>query len=102
MTKANITAIEANDIQAQWMGLDSNAPEKEKQRVFALMKKLPRSHITVSPDGSAMLIIHGQPAHAFNEPIEDSVKRAKALGVQTQLRWSTTGVWIDAAQLAIA
>lgn len=90
-----MTSEEANEIQREWMELDSSATEKEKQRVFALMRKLPQSYISQAPNGEAMVMVQGQPAHAFNEPIAANIERAKRMGVQTRLRWNTTGHWSE-------
>lgn len=89
-------AERANSIQAEWMALDSAAPEKEKQRVFKLMKELPYSYIAQTPSDLCTVMQGGMPAHAFPEPMEASVQRAKLMGIQTALRWSTTGKWIAA------
>ena len=76
------------------MELDSNAPEKEKQKVFAMMKELPPSHISEnSKHGLAQVMLQGQPTHAFPEPIDKAIIRAKSIGVQTDLIWVCAGFW---------
>lgn len=92
--KTIISAARANEIQKAWMELDCNAPEKEKQKVFSMMKELPSSHISEnSKHGLAQVILQGQPTHAFPEPIEKAVIRAKEMGVQTDLIWVCAGFW---------
>lgn len=91
-TNHRLTATEANAIHAEWMALESNAPEKEKQRVFALMRKLPQSFVSIGID-RAQVIISGTPAHGCPESIPAALERAKRLGVQTALRWNAAGHW---------
>jgi hypothetical protein len=69
------TVSDLNDIQAAWMSLDLKAPENEKQRVFALMKKLPRSFLSAKEDLSvAMPIIESMPIWAEMRPIDKAKK----------------------------
>lgn len=39
-----------NYIHQEWMRLDCDAPDKEKARVFALMKELPTSYLSINGD----------------------------------------------------
>ena len=75
-----------NEVQAAWMGLSGNAPEDEQRRVFAMMRELPRSYISIDEDGEATPMYHGQPT-AIPCPLEE-VKRdypeLAALGVAWQ------------------
>ena len=75
-----------NEVQAAWMALSGNAPEAEKQKVFAMMRELPRSYISINEDGEATPMYHGQPT-AIPQPLEE-VKQAypelAALGVAWQ------------------
>lgn len=85
-----ITATEANAIQAEWMALQSDAPKAEKQRVFALMEKLPQHYISCTPEqnGLAQVMQHGMPSHSRPEPIGEAILRAQRMGVQTSLVWA--------------
>ena len=88
-----INTYEANRIQAEWMKLDSNGPKDEIARICKLYEKLPVSYIAVSDSGSAQVMHHGMPTSAHNCTIEEAIDRAKAYGIQTQLRWNIKGVW---------
>jgi len=72
---AKPTVAELNDIQTQWMKLDPHAPDKEKNRVFALMKLYPRAYLSVDAakaNGSAM--VDGCPVWASPRPIRDALR----------------------------
>ncbi len=96
MTNQQITVEEANTIQAEWMKLDPDAPEKEKKRVFALMAKLPGSYMSVNSAGLSTVMVQGTPAHAFPMPVDQGAEYARKLGVQTRLRWHAKGHWLQA------
>jgi hypothetical protein len=44
------TVDELNDIQAQWMKLESTDSEAKKNEVFALMETLPKYYVSASID----------------------------------------------------
>ena len=61
-----MTIDEANKIQAEWMALESEAPEKKKKRVFALMDQCPKKFLSINKDNSlAQVMISGMP---LNQP----------------------------------
>lgn len=96
-----ITPTELNAIHAEWMALDLDAEDTEKQRVFRLMDKVPKSHISrAKPDeDSFMVIVQGQPAFAFNLRLVAAQAYAKPLGIRTDILWdghsSPNGQWIS-------
>lgn len=93
------TLEELNEIQRQWMALSSEAPKAEQQRVFALLKKYPRAHLSVSSDGKmAMPMIDSMPAWASSQPIERALEWIKALPTVTarvDVAWcGSKGQWV--------
>lgn len=61
-----VTIDEANKIQAEWMALESEAPEKKKKRIFALMDQCPKKFLSINKDNSlAQVMISGMP---LNQP----------------------------------
>ena len=66
-----MTIARLNEIQAAWMALSGNAPEAEQRRVMALMRELPRSHISIDTEsGEATPMWQGQPM-SVPLPLED-------------------------------
>ena len=66
-----MTIARLNKIQAEWMALSGNAPEAEQRRVSALMRELPRSHISIDTEtGEATPMWQGQPM-SIPMPLED-------------------------------
>jgi len=60
-----------NEIQAAWMGLSGNAPEAEQRRVYALMREMPRSYISIDAEtGHGTPMIQGQPV-SISLPLEE-------------------------------
>lgn len=100
------TVDELNAIQTQWMALDPHAPKPELDRVCALMKKYPRTHLSVSDDGkTAMPMIDGMPAWAHSQPTERALEwvrdygrasgRIDAGGCRIDVAWcGSKGQWV--------
>ena len=88
---------ELNTIQAEWMALSLEASEEEKQRVFNLMRKLPKSHITVSGDRSNANIYHqSSPDHATGFSMEYAKERARSYGYRVDVAWcGFEGKWVS-------
>ena len=60
--KPPLTLERLNEIHREWMELDMDAPQQEKNRVFALMNERPRAYISISADGSkGVAMIDGTP-----------------------------------------
>jgi len=105
---AKPTVAELNDIQTQWMKLDPHAPDKEKNRVFALMKLYPRAYLSVDAakaNGSAM--VDGCPVWASPRPIRDALRWLMDLrdhrqhpGVRTDVAWcGALEKWVDISEV---
>lgn len=86
-----LTVPEANAIQADWMALQPDAPEVEKQRIFRLMERLPASHFSIDSHGRAQAFLRGQPLHAFPLPVAECI--AQFPTVQRSLVWYCRGEW---------
>jgi hypothetical protein len=70
-----MTITRLNEIQGEWMALSGNAPEAEQRRVMALMRELPRSHISIDAEtGEATPMWQGQPM-SVPMPLEDCKRR---------------------------
>lgn len=81
------TIDEANEIQAEWMALESEAPEKKKKRIFALIDKLPKNHLSINKDSSlAQVMISGMP---LNQPqtIADCIAYFSHYGFDRTMAW---------------
>ncbi len=91
--KTNTLTVErANQIQAEWMKLDPHDTEKEKNRVFAMMREYPTIYVS-GHDGFGICIIQGSP---FSTPIDFgmALQQCKELGGATHLAWNgTKGEW---------
>jgi hypothetical protein len=86
------TVDELNAVQDEWMKLDSNGPEKEKNRVLALYAAvIPKSYLGVSEDKMlAGLMIDGAPIYANKRPIEEVIKHAQSFPhrvIRTDVAW---------------
>ncbi len=85
MTTTNkLTAKRANEIQAEWMAVDSNGPKAEIDRVCNLMKELPGDYLSIGKTG-AVPMIQGQPLVAAPMTIEEC--RRYYPQVQSILAW---------------
>lgn len=61
-TSVKMTVARANEIQAEWMALDSSGPKSEITRVCRLMDECPKAYLSISPDGKlAAAMISGGP-----------------------------------------
>jgi hypothetical protein len=69
------SADELNEIQRQWMALDCSAPATEKQRVFKLMERLPKSYVSATSDlSSASPMLDGSPIWGSSRPINEAIR----------------------------
>lgn len=81
-----------NAIQAEWMELDSNATEKEKRRVFALMELIPNIYVS-GHDGKGVCIAHNQPCSVAVD-FSAAMDRCRAMGGRADIAWNgTTSQW---------
>lgn len=86
-----ITAERANEIQAEWMALESGASKDEQQRVFALMKELPKDYYSLSADGkNAVALFGGSPANVAM-PLAECRKHWK---ITSPIAWQCDK-WVD-------
>jgi len=70
-----MTIARLNEIQSAWMGLSGNAPKAEQRRIMAIMRELPRSHISIDTEtGEATPMWQGQPM-SVPMPLEDCKRR---------------------------
>jgi len=90
-----------NEIQREWMALNSSASEQEKKRVFKLMEDLPRDYVSATSDlktGTPM--IGGSPIWISGREISAAIA---ALGrpdawrnVRTDVVWvGSDGKWVS-------
>ena len=70
--KTLLTVDELNEVQREWMTLDCNAPEKEKQRVFSLMKQYPKAYAS-GHDGNYVVMVNEQPMSAYPRPAKEAI-----------------------------
>lgn len=82
---------ELNAIQADWMAISSDSPEKEKQRVFVLMEKIPKVFLSISEE-MATVIWNGQP---MNRPmsIESALEYHGDIIPEKDIAWKN-GQWV--------
>lgn len=102
------TVGELNEIQRQWMALESTATDKEKNRVFALMKSYPRAYLSVTKDKSmASVMVDNCPMWAQARPIKDALRWLMDLrdhrqhtGVRTDVAWcAALEKWVDVSEV---
>ncbi len=83
-----MTVEEANKIQAEWMALESNAPEKKQKRVFALMDKFPKKYLSIHSSGAtAVLVVGGMPCNQ-PMPIADVIRHFSNENFDRTIAWS--------------
>lgn len=83
-----LTVDRLNEIQAQWMALDSADPQPVKQRVFTAMKLFPSCHLSLSRDGKLANVFNsGAPMFAEGRPIDEAKHFAEVRGIQTRFAW---------------
>lgn len=80
-----ITAKRANEIQAEWMAVDSTGPKAEQDRVCRLMQELPMDYLSIGKLG-AVPMMQGQPLVAAPMSIGDC--RRYYPQVQSLIAWS--------------
>lgn len=93
---------ELNEIQRQWMALDCSAPEVEKQRVFKLMDRLPKSYVSASSDlTSASPMLDGSPIWGSGRPIAEAVRVIRDYAIRRRnaradVAWiGSEGKWVS-------
>ena len=82
---------ELNAIQADWMELSNDAPEKEKKRVFSLMEKIPKAYVSISGN-MATVIWNGQPMNR-PIPIESALEYHGDIIPEKDIAWNG-GQWV--------
>lgn len=82
---------ELNAIQSDWMAISNDAPEKEKNRVFSLMEKIPKCYLSVS-DGVATVMFNGQPLNR-PMPIESALEYYCDIIPEKDIAWNG-GQWV--------
>lgn len=103
MKSNTLTIEELNSIQDEWMKLDCNAPEKEKQRVFKLMEKMPSSYVSLSADGTTASVMQHNLPITNTMPAKQAIEYAKSLAkerphqMQTRFAWQCPK-WIELNQ----
>lgn len=80
------TVEELNRIQDEWMKLDSSANIIKQQRVFALMKQLPKVYVS-GHDGFGVVYISGMPVNQ-GETFEKAVARCRAYEGRVDVAWN--------------
>ena len=79
------------------MALETSASEKEKNRVYRLMDKCPKSHLTYDPSrtfGAWSVVFQGGPVTTGISK-EQALEIAQKHGIQTGAVWTTNGYWIE-------
>ena len=93
------TVAQLNEIQAEWMNLDSSAPLAEKQRVFKLMEGYPKSFLSVSSDRTyATPFVNESPCWAESRPIKEAIQFLNSPSIhngRTDIGWcGSIGAWV--------
>ncbi len=90
------TIAELNHAQAEWMALNLNAPDKEKQRVFKLMESRPKRYIALHENGGGILMLDGAPTAAAPLLISYCVSMGKKHGARVDVCWDVTkSEWVQ-------
>lgn len=91
--KLNLPSVkELNEIQAQWMALDSTGPKAEIDRVCKLMERYPKIYVS-GHDGNGVCIIGGSP-FSMTVPFEQALETCRQLGGRVDVAWNgTAGKW---------
>ena len=85
-----------NQIQAEWMALDSNGPKSEIDRVCKLMSQYPKVYVS-GHDGNGVCIVSGSPM-SMTVPFAQALAQCKELGGRTDIAWNgTLGQWYSIA-----
>lgn len=84
MKTQTLSAKRANEIQAEWMAVDSTGPKAEINRVCKLMQELPSDYLSVGKLG-AVPMYHGQPLVAAPMTIDEC--RRYYPQIQSTLAW---------------
>ena len=89
-----MTLHKLNFTQLAWMELKTDAPEREKQIVFAQMRENPKSFLSGSLKNGFGIIANGVPLYAEKKPLAEAIEYAAAKGIQTRFAWSAPK-WIE-------
>ena len=77
-----------NHIQAEWMKLDIDAPEKEKARVLALMKHYPKCYLSANAAKTlANVQCSGAPITAGPIPMHHAIEICKRYNGRVDVVW---------------
>lgn len=86
------SVAELNEIQAAWMALQSDAPEREKDAVLRMMERYPRTYVS-GHDGIG-ICMHGGCPMSRNVSFEQAMQTCKAFGGRTDVAWNgKLGQW---------
>jgi len=86
------TVTELNEIQAQWMALDSNGPKAEIDRVCKLMERYPIIYVS-GHDGKGVCIVQGSPL-SMTMTFDQAMETCRARGGRTDVAWNgKLGIW---------
>ena len=88
------TVEQLNDIQSQWMALDSEDSEQEKKRVFALMDTLPSVHISYDAGSQkGTVLINGSSIVNRHLSLLEAIDLCIQYEGRTDLYWNCKGEW---------
>lgn len=80
------TVEELNEIQRQWMALDSTGPKAEIDRVCKLMREYPRIYVS-GHDGKGVCMVDHQPM-SVTLNFEQALSQCKEYGGRTDIAWN--------------
>jgi len=89
-----MTLHKLNSTHRAWMDLKWDAPEREKQIVFAQMRETPTKYLSGSLENGFGIIVNGMPLWAEKRPVAKAMEAAKEMGIQTRFAWSAPK-WIE-------
>ena len=89
-----MTLHKLNSTHRAWMDLKADAPEREKQIVFAQMRENPESFLSGSLENGFGIIANGTPLLAEKKPLAEAIEYAAKAGIQTRFAWSAPK-WIE-------
>lgn len=95
MRSLELNAAKANSIQQAWLALPLRANPEVKLKVLADMELLPRSHVTITEDGTCEVMHQGQPLTTPRLTLAEALAYARKNKIQTDLLWHTSGKWLD-------
>ena len=89
-----MTLHKLNFTHRAWMELNPDAPESEKQTVFAQMRDNPKEYLSGSLENGFGIIVNGMPLWAEKRPVAEAMEAAKEMGIQTRFAWDAPK-WIE-------